>query len=126
MMTIQKDKYKFVKYEKIYPELFRNEKAKLIKVLPKNISIEHVGSTAVPGLGGKGIIDIIIKTPKNKIDQFVKNLKSLGYEYNSEHQRDERRIFLQKKIISQGKEESIFILHLLKIFGTLLLHLETI
>ena len=50
------EKYKFRKYDPKFGELFKREKAKLKKIIP-GIKIEHIGSTAVPSLGGKGIID---------------------------------------------------------------------
>lgn len=56
-------KYVFRRYNSKYELLFNKEKAKLKKILPK-AKIEHVGSTAVKGLGGKGIIDISIIVPK--------------------------------------------------------------
>lgn len=102
-------KYKFRKYDSIYPELFEKEKKRIMKILGKNIEIEHVGSTSVPGLGGKGIIDIAIKTPKNKIKLFIKRLKKVGYEYNPEHPKDARRIFLQRRIFYKGKERRVHI-----------------
>jgi len=65
-MTIQKHKYKFRAYSKDFPKLYKKERAKLMKILPKNIKVEHFGSTAIPGLGGKGIVDIIIAAKKGK------------------------------------------------------------
>lgn len=104
---INKEKYKFKKYNKLYPLLFNKEKQKIKKILPKGTLIEHVGSSAVPELGGKGIIDIAIKTPRDKINAFVKKLKNLGY--NEAHQRDNRRVFLQKIIKKNGKERRVHI-----------------
>src|SRR3989344_3738727 len=91
---INKQKYVFLPYNKQYPSMFLKEKNKIEKSLGKNIKIEHVGSTSIPGLGGKGIIDIAIKTPRNKINQFIDKLKRLGYESNLEHKRKERRIHI--------------------------------
>jgi len=102
-------KYKFVKYNEKYPKLYKKEETKIRKILGSNIIIEHVGSTSIKELGGKGIIDIIIQTPKNKINLFVNKLKSLGYTCNKEHQKDKRRIFLQKKIVFRGNERRIHI-----------------
>lgn len=102
-------KYVFRRYSKIYPKLFEKEKKKIEKSLGKNLKIEHVGSTSIPGLGGKGIIDIAIKTPRNKANQFMKKLEKLGYESNSAHPRDNRRVFLQKRIRYCGKERRIHI-----------------
>ena len=53
-----KDKYIFRPYNPIFPELFKNEKERMEKILGDNLKIEHIGSTAVMGLGGKGVIDI--------------------------------------------------------------------
>ncbi len=72
-------KYKFVKYESTYPKLYIAERTKLLKILPKNSAIEHAGSSAVPGLGGKGIIDILIGTKKSLIDKTKKALINGGF-----------------------------------------------
>lgn len=47
--------------------------------------IEHVGSTAVPGLSAKPIIDIdIIISNKEQFDEIKSTLKKLGYTYCGE------------------------------------------
>lgn len=46
-------------------ERFMQEKCRLFKLLPINIKIEHVGSSAV-FIGGKNIIDILIGVPKHE------------------------------------------------------------
>ncbi len=69
-------KFSFNKYSYKYKQLFNREKSKLRKVIP-NVKIEHVGSTSISGLGGKCIIDIAIRTPKNKVDQFLKKLQGI-------------------------------------------------
>jgi GrpB-like predicted nucleotidyltransferase (UPF0157 family) len=74
-------KYKFRKYDSRYPELFRREKSKLRKILGKKPSIIHVGSTAVPGLGGKGIIDILISVDKGEVIKVKEKLIDAGYEF---------------------------------------------
>jgi GrpB-like predicted nucleotidyltransferase (UPF0157 family) len=58
------NKYVFREYDRKYPELFEKEKSFLIRILPGVFGLEHVGSTAVPGLGGKGIIDILVSFRK--------------------------------------------------------------
>ena len=40
---------------------FIDECSKELKKIFPRVKIEHVGSTSIPGLGGKGIIDIAIK-----------------------------------------------------------------
>jgi GrpB-like predicted nucleotidyltransferase (UPF0157 family) len=74
-------KYIFKPYSPIFSELFEKEKQRLSKYLTGNYKIEHIGSTAVPGLGGKGIIDIYIVAPRKDLERISKELISAGYEY---------------------------------------------
>lgn len=104
-------KYKFRKYDPIFPILFEKERKKLTKILGEEIKIEHVGSTSVPGLGGKGIIDISILTPKTKLKSYMKKLKKLGFNEVPNHPGDDRRIFMQK-VKFEGKKESRVHIHL--------------
>ncbi len=74
-------KYVFKPYSKRFPELFLKEKERISPHLKNALAIEHVGSTAVPNLGGKGIIDIAIAVHKEDMDGASKELQSLGYEF---------------------------------------------
>lgn len=47
-----------VRYDPAWPERFEKEKQKIKEALGPTTRIEHVGSTAVPGLSAKPIIDI--------------------------------------------------------------------
>lgn len=47
-------------------------------------SIEHVGSTSVPGLVAKPIIDIDIIVARQKVQDAISACKAIGYEYNGE------------------------------------------
>ncbi len=50
-----------VKYNPKWPDLFREERKRILaKVGELGIQVEHIGGTAVPGLGAKPIIDIMI------------------------------------------------------------------
>jgi len=89
-------KYKFEEYDLIYKKQYLQELKKLTKFLKKyNPKIDHVGSTAVPGLGGKGVIDIIIKIKKSQLQQVKKELVKNKYEHRSTHD-DEKRLFYLK------------------------------
>lgn len=72
-------KYDFRPYNAIFPELFDKEKNRLSKYLTGAYQIEHIGSTAVPGLGGKGIIDIYIVVLKEDINKISREVLSSGY-----------------------------------------------
>jgi GrpB-like predicted nucleotidyltransferase (UPF0157 family) len=50
-------------YDPGWPEMFQCEKEHLLKCLPSGSirRIEHYGSTAVPGLAAKPIIDMLVE-----------------------------------------------------------------
>jgi len=83
----------FPYYQKFLKD-FEREKGKISKVI-KNIEIHHIGSTAVPGLGGKGMIDIMLGINSWKdLDNIVKKLKSIGFKHI--HPKEGGRVFLSK------------------------------
>ena len=88
-------KYIFQPYSKRFQQLFKREKEKLKKLLPPNTKIEHIGSTAVPNLGGKGIIDIIISYKNKEIKKIKNTLIREGYEFKPKAG-DKQRLFFQK------------------------------
>ena len=108
----QEEKYKFRRYCKNYPKLFYREKERLKKILPNDSKIEHIGSTAVSGLGGKGIIDIIISAPKKDTQKYKRKLQKSGYFLNLSGG-NRNRIFFERDYIS-GKRVRRVHLHLVK------------
>lgn len=55
-------------------------KKRLRQILGDTMPIEHVGSTAVPDMNGKGIIDILIGLEdENKINEVEEKLINFGY-----------------------------------------------
>ena len=70
-------------YNKDYPLMFEKEKEKLVKILDDNlVAIYHIGSTAVPKLKSKPIIDIMISVNSlEEVDQKQKEFENIGYEY---------------------------------------------
>jgi len=101
-------KYKYKPYDKSYPELFKKEKRKLKRILKKDYEIHHVGSTAVPGLGGKGIIDINICMPKKEFQKSIKLLGKYDYTYKP-LPGDQIRKFIVRKIKYGGKERIVHV-----------------
>jgi GrpB-like predicted nucleotidyltransferase (UPF0157 family) len=56
--------------------------------------IEHVGSTAVPGLAAKPIIDIdIVYPPKTSFEDIKQRLLQIGYYHNGDQGIAEREVF---------------------------------
>lgn len=75
-------------YNPAWPKLAEAE-IKVIKIIThplSHISIEHIGSTAVPKLSSKPIIDIFITLHSIKeADQWIKPLETLGYVFWDEN-----------------------------------------
>ena len=90
------EKYVFREYDDKYPEYFEEEKKKLKKVLG-NVEIEHFGSTSVPRLGGKGIIDILVAVEKDNeiIKSVIKKMERAGYNYRPLGGSEDRWFFRQ-------------------------------
>jgi GrpB-like predicted nucleotidyltransferase (UPF0157 family) len=68
-------------YDATWPEAFRNEAAQIRGKLPGDIPVEHIGSTAVPGLLAKPVIDIMLGLETHHERNAVEAaLQSLGYQ----------------------------------------------
>jgi GrpB-like predicted nucleotidyltransferase (UPF0157 family) len=69
-------------YDPRWPSHFAAEQARIRALLPPSAVIEHIGSTAVPGLAAKPVIDIMIglKTLA-EARPCVTALQQMGYEY---------------------------------------------
>src|SRR3989344_8427173 len=106
------EKYKFRNYDKKFPLLYRREKYQIEKVLPKEVYIEHIGSTSVVGLRGKGLIDIIIGVSKSKINKIKIILIKSGYGFIPDAG-NKNRLFFIKDYISKGKTRRVH-LHLVE------------
>src|SRR5437867_10839695 len=72
-------------YDPRWPELFRQEKEHLLSCLPRDLirRIEHFGSTAVPGLAAKPIVDMLVEVSDLEAvkKRIVPILESQGYDY---------------------------------------------
>ncbi len=68
-------------YDSTWPETFEQIRSRLATATDDcAISIEHVGSTSVPGLAAKPIIDISIVVPtEDQVPLAIERLSMLGY-----------------------------------------------
>ena len=59
---VTKEEVALAPYDPRWPEAFEEERRHLLSCLPKNLikRIEHFGSTAVPGLPAKPIVDMLV------------------------------------------------------------------
>jgi GrpB-like predicted nucleotidyltransferase (UPF0157 family) len=68
-------------YDPRWPERYEREADRIKEALgPRVIRIEHVGSTSVPGLAAKPIIDIVLEVPDSADEPaYVPALETCGY-----------------------------------------------
>jgi len=59
------------------------EVARWIEAKMPDVSVEHIGSTAVPGLFGKGVIDLMLLYPEGSLDRVRTGLDLLGFQRQS-------------------------------------------
>lgn len=76
---------------------FEEEKNLLMKILSGNyVAIEHVGSTAIPGIVAKPIIDIAIGIKSLDDAERIKILlEKAGYEHRANHGDEYRLLFIR-------------------------------
>jgi GrpB-like predicted nucleotidyltransferase (UPF0157 family) len=67
-------------YDPAWPERFADERAKIASALPQAIRIEHIGSTSVPGLAAKPVVDIIVVVPDIDAPAVHTGLEAAGYQ----------------------------------------------
>ena len=86
-----------VPYEEAWPSLFEEERARIEGAVgPWVEEIEHIGSTAVPGLAAKPVVDIMVGARSlEDSSTLVGRLEAIGYEYvpKLERQMPFRRYF---------------------------------
>lgn len=89
------DLIKVVAYDASWPQLFEIEAQRIKGILGDHcITIHHIGSTAVPGLSAKPIIDILpVVNDILQVDQFNSAMKNIGYAAKGEYGIPFRRYF---------------------------------
>lgn len=82
-------------YDPQWPERFEQERAQILAIAPELIvDVHHVGSTSVPGLAAKPIIDILLEVRDiEALDAHNAAFEALGYEALGEFGIPERRYF---------------------------------
>lgn len=82
-------------YNPRWPEMFVSEAELIKKVLGNNCTTIHqIGSTSVPGLSAKPIIDMLpVVKDIQEVDKAAKAMETLGYEAKGEYGIAFRRYF---------------------------------
>ena len=60
-----------------------NSVVRLLQVALPGLEIEHVGSTAVPGCDGKGILDLMLLIPDGHLSEVCAIVDGMGFQHQS-------------------------------------------
>ncbi len=71
-------------YNPIWPEWFLEIEAYLKKRLQRCLRIEHVGSTSIPGMVAKPIIDIDVVVENGTMPAMIETVELAGYEHRGD------------------------------------------
>ncbi|CAM4031000.1 GrpB family protein [Mesobacillus zeae] len=94
--------------------MFQEESDKIKDVLGDVIlNVYHIGSTAIPNINAKPIIDIMVEVANiSKVDKFNDKMEQLGYDAHGEYGISNRRFFSKGNnrthhvhIFEQGNDE---------------------
>jgi GrpB-like predicted nucleotidyltransferase (UPF0157 family) len=85
IQRVVQEEVDIVPYDRRWPEMFRLEKDHLLSCLPNDLirRVEHFGSTAVPGLAAKPVVDVLVEVADLQAtrDRIAPVLEAQGYDY---------------------------------------------
>jgi GrpB-like predicted nucleotidyltransferase (UPF0157 family) len=97
-------------YDPQWPVLFEKEKDMLHKIFNRSLKIEHIGSTAVPGLLAKPTIDILVEKPNGMSDdKIIRKMTDNGYIHMTEQV---RHLMFVKGYSPSGLEKESYHIHM--------------
>jgi GrpB-like predicted nucleotidyltransferase (UPF0157 family) len=99
-----------VSYDDLWPGLFAAESAALAAAFGgRAAEIHHVGSTSIPALPAKPIIDILVVTDDiGQVDSLNPSLIALGYEPQGEYGIPGRRFFTKGGDVNRSHHVHVF------------------
>ena len=91
--------------------MFAAEREVLRATLPTAASIEHIGSTSIPGLPAKPTIDILVVMPRvEDARDAVKPLDGVGYRYRSSaFEADDHHLFF-RRVVHRNRTHHLHVL----------------
>ena len=101
-----------VEHNDAWKTWYKDEKANILFLIPneKIYRISHIGSTYIPTIWAKNIVDILLEIKNNEDFQFVKDiLLKNNWLCMSE---DEKRISMNKGYTEKGFAKKVFHLHI--------------
>jgi GrpB-like predicted nucleotidyltransferase (UPF0157 family) len=91
-------KIEVVQYDPAWKEMFAREACEISSILHSElVAIHHIGSTAVPGIHAKPVIDILLEVSDiEKLDHHNHRMQILGYQPCGESGIPRRRYFYKE------------------------------
>jgi GrpB-like predicted nucleotidyltransferase (UPF0157 family) len=68
-----------VEYDPSAAEVAQRVRERVTTALPA-VTVEHIGSTAVPGCAGKGVVDLMVLYPPGELEAAKETLAALGFQ----------------------------------------------
>ena len=97
MLGMREGEVRLAEHDPAWAGCFRRERLRLRRALgPRLLAIEHIGSTAVPDLPAKPIIDIALRVRRLRdLASLMRTLAALGYRHLGEHGLPGRQFFVR-------------------------------
>lgn len=97
-LGLKRGTVKLEAYDPEWATLFELEKERIQDVLKKDaFGIEHIGSTAIPGMDAKPILDLMVAVDSiEDYSQFTPKLESLGYSFMRDNRSEQEHVLYVK------------------------------
>ena len=104
-----KARSRVVDYDPCWPRAFRREAERIGVALGSELKLQHIGSTAVPGLIAKPIIDMLGEVAAiSAVEAVARRLAGLGYEDMGAHGVPGRRYFRRSEGVCRSHHLHLF------------------
>ncbi|KAJ2160335.1 hypothetical protein GGF46_002328 [Coemansia sp. RSA 552] len=99
LLNSQDDPLEVVDYDPQWPVQFAAEQERIQQALGKYaLGVEHVGSTSIPGLAAKPIVDIqIVVSSFQHLAQCIQEMQAIGYTYLGQNGVEGREYFARPR-----------------------------
>jgi len=95
-------------HQDVWKDWYQEEAAILQTMLPPTARIHHIGSTAIPGIWAKPIVDILVEVEEGELERVRETLVGNGYLCMSQ---SPRRVSLNKGYTPEGFAPKVFHIH---------------
>jgi len=97
-LGLQRGTVKLVPYDPEWAVIFMEERQRIFESLgDAALGVEHIGSTAIPGMDAKPILDLMVAiSTVDDYEQYVVPLEKLGYVFRRDMRNDQEHVLFVK------------------------------